>query len=219
MFEPRTRLPPLDPTPLDPTPRARADSTPPTLDIAGPVPVMGTVAPNGTRARVTFPALAPDDNILPGNVRFFGLVTGFESCILAAFRRAGRAESLSPVAAPPPTPEHTMPPPTLPHIPFPSLKVTVACKASLSRDAPAEPVASGATEFPWGVTSVTCVATDAAGLVSKAVSFPVWVECSSGYSWRDGQCKSEEGTGGGGRCWKAWRAMDEAARPRQRPFA
>jgi hypothetical protein len=74
----------------------------------------------------------------------------------------------------------------------------ITCNASIPNGAPPQLVTSGVTEFPWGVTSVTCVATDAAGLVSRAVSFPVWLECGSGYSWRGGECKSEPLTGRAG---------------------
>jgi hypothetical protein len=48
--------------------RPRADVTPPTLDITGAFPVIGTIAPNASRATVAFPGLASSDN-LPGQVR------------------------------------------------------------------------------------------------------------------------------------------------------
>jgi hypothetical protein len=58
----------------------------------------------------------------------------------------------------------------------------------------AGPPPSG-TDFPYGSTAVTCLATDGAGLKSKPVAFSVVVGCGSGYSFRDGACKSECGNG------------------------
>jgi hypothetical protein len=100
--------------------------------------------------------------------------------------------------------------------------VTVACTASLADGtAPIAVTAFAAgppptgTDFPYGPTAVTCLATDGAGLKSKPVAFTILVNCPSGYSWRDGACKSERRERGrrAGRAARWWRQDGRAARP------
>jgi hypothetical protein len=70
---------------------------------------------------------------------------------------------------------------------------TVTCLATI--DGTEGPVTDGpgGTDFPYGVTAVTCTAADAAGNASPAVSFVVSVVCTAGYSVRTagGLCLSE----------------------------
>jgi hypothetical protein len=74
----------------------------------------------------------------------------------------------------------------------------VTCRAAVD-GAPEGPVTDGAggTEFPYGITTVTCTAADAAGNTSPAVSFSVSVACGAGYSVRSagGVCESERAVG------------------------
>jgi hypothetical protein len=120
---------------------------PPTLNITGPVPVTGTIAPDASTAAVAaFPAWATADAV---------------------------------DAAP-----------------------AVTCAAPLGPGGAPAAVTPGGTQFPYGVTVVTCAAADAAGNVGPAVSFAVVMNCTAGYPYRDGKCQSERGppgTGGAGR--------------------
>jgi hypothetical protein len=78
----------------------------------------------------------------------------------------------------------------------------ISCRAAVDGGAEVDVTPAG-TEFPYGVTTVTCTAADAAGNVGPGVAFTVSVSCEKGYGFKDGKCQSE---------WRRARACGLAAR-------
>jgi hypothetical protein len=74
---------------------------------------------------------------------------------------------------------------------------TITC-AAVSEGAPVDGVTATGGTFPYGVTAVTCTASDPAGNVGPAVTFTVRVDCPAGYSFQRGACRGAFGRGGGG---------------------
>jgi hypothetical protein len=81
---------------------------------------------------------------------------------------------------------------------FPALNATdavtpeppITCTGPLGPGGSPVQVAAGpaGTVFPVGVTTVSCIAADAAGNVSPVQAFAVIVACGGGYSFKDATC-------------------------------